>query len=354
MKTVLVTGGAGFVGSALALGVKQQKPELRVMALDNLRRRGSELNLPRLREGGVDFLHGDIRNPEDLEDAGPVDLILECSAEPSVLAGYGASPGYVVNTNLGGTINCLEVARKHRAAMIFLSTSRVYPIDPLNKLSYSEAETRFALDGEQAAPGVSEKGISERFPLEGARSLYGATKLCSEYILQEYLHMYDLQGLINRCGVITGPWQMGKVDQGVVVLWVARHVFGGELTYLGYGGTGKQVRDILHVDDLVKLVLHQIDHLPELTGEIFNVGGGVELSLSLQELTALCRETTGNTIPMGSDPVDREADIRLYITDNSKVTEQTGWRPEKGIGTILEDITDWVRSNESVLGPILG
>lgn len=142
MNRVLITGGAGFVGSYLGMGLKKQRPDWHIVAFDNLKRRGSELNITRLREAGLEFAHGDIRNPEDLEAVGKVDLILECSAEPSVLAGYDSSPQYLVNTNLTGTVNCLEVARRHGAAMLFLSTSRVYPVATINALSYKEEATR--------------------------------------------------------------------------------------------------------------------------------------------------------------------------------------------------------------------
>ena len=125
---ILVTGGAGFVGSNLASFFKRDRPDATVVAFDNLRRRGSELALPRLRAAGVEFRHGDVRNAEDLAEAGDFDLMIECSAEPSVHAGYGASPAYVINTNLTGTINCLEAVRRCGAALVFLSTSRVYPI----------------------------------------------------------------------------------------------------------------------------------------------------------------------------------------------------------------------------------
>jgi CDP-paratose 2-epimerase len=323
------------------------------VALDNLKRRGSELNLPRLREAGVEFLHGDIRSQEDLEAVGEVDLILECSAEPSVLSGYGGSPAYVLNTNLTGSINCFELARKHGAGVIFLSTSRVYPFAAINGLTYVEQETRFALDAAQTVPGASARGIAEEFPLDGPRSLYGATKLCSELLLQEYRDMYGVKAVINRCGVITGPWQMGKVDQGVVVLWVARHVYGGRLGYIGFGGRGKQVRDLLHVEDLLQLILHEIDHLDDLSGSVFNVGGGLDVSASLLELTALCREVTGNEIEIGSVPEDRPADVRLYVTDNTRVTRVTGWRPQRGVKTIIEDIHAWICAHREALRPIL-
>ncbi|MBF0317704.1 MAG: NAD-dependent epimerase/dehydratase family protein, partial [Nitrospirae bacterium] len=225
MDRMLITGGCGFVGSSLAINFRRRYPQLKIACLDNLRRRGSELNVARLKPWAVEFVHGDIRSQEDLYGVGDVDVILECSAEPSVLAGYNSSPDYVVGTNLVGTINCLELARRmtHSVTFIFLSTSRVYPIKTINRLNIEETATRFELSDEQTVPGVSRNGLSEQFPLEGVRSLYGATKLASELILQEYVDIYGIKGIINRCGVLTGPWQFGKVDQGVIVHWVARH-----------------------------------------------------------------------------------------------------------------------------------
>lgn len=353
MKNILVTGGAGFVGSHLALGMKAAFPDATVTALDNLKRRGSELILPRLRAGGVGFIHGDIRQPGDIAAAGAADLLLECSAEPSVLAGYGGAPDYVIDTNLMGTVNCLNYARQHDAAAIFLSTSRVYPMETIRTLRYRETDTRFELEDAQPVAGVSAKGLSEQFPLVGARSLYGATKLCSELLLNEYADMYGLRAVTDRCGVLTGPWQMGKVDQGVIVLWAARHLYGGALKYIGYGGTGKQVRDILHIHDLFELVLHQVKHIDTLKGSLFNVGGGREVSVSLCELTALCEAATGNKITIAAEPDTRTADIPLYITDNTKVTAATGWSPKIAPAAIMEDIVRWLREHEDSLRPVL-
>ena len=354
MNTILVTGGAGFVGSHLALGLRECGCASRVIALDNLLRRGSELNLPRLKAGGVEFMHGDVRNPEDLDIAGPVDLIIECSAEPSVLAGYGGSPAYLLNTNLTGAINCFELARRKQAGVIFLSTSRVYPYGQIQALQYDEEPTRFVPRDNQDVPGAGPGGLSEEFPLEGPRSLYGATKLCAEYLLTEYASMYGVPGIINRCGLLTGPWQMGKVDQGVIVLWMARHVFGGALSYIGFGGKGKQVRDMLHVDDLLALIRAQIANLDACSGKICNVGGGPDISLSLCELTALCREISGAEIPVTTHPDDRPADIPWYATDNTRITNLTGWKPSVGAHAILEQIHQWLRDNQDTLRPVLG
>ena len=352
-NTILITGGAGFVGSSLALGLKQRHPSAKIIAFDNLKRRGSELNIARLQQQEIEFIHGDIRQPSDLEDIENVSLIIECSAEPSVLAGYHSSPRYVIDTNLGGTINCLELARKHKAGVIFLSSSRVYPIETLNAIEQEEHDARLSIAEDQSIPGVSPQGITEAFPLEGTRSMYGASKLSSELIFREYMAIYDIPGVINRCGVLTGPWQMGKVDQGVVVLWAARHLYGGPLSYVGYGGQGKQVRDILHVNDLLNLVLHQIDNLESLTGQLFNVGGGLDVSISLAELTTLCEQSTGNTITIDSVQETRDADIPIFITDNTKVTRETGWKPNITPDQIVEEIVQWLRDNEATLRPIL-
>src|SRR5215831_6304513 len=156
-ETVLVTGGAGFVGATLALAVRRAYPDAAVIAFDNLRRRGSELNLPRLKAAGVRFVHGDVRSLGDLMEIRPEpDLVLECSADPSVLSGYGGSPDYLIQTNLTGCFHCLEVARRTRADVIFISTSRVYPVARLNALEYEETETRFQLRAGQIVPGASE------------------------------------------------------------------------------------------------------------------------------------------------------------------------------------------------------
>jgi CDP-paratose 2-epimerase len=346
--SVLITGGAGFVGSNLAIKLKARHPEMRVSALDNLKRRGSELNILRLRQAGVEFVHGDVRSKEDLPNF-ELDLILECSAEPSVLAGYDGSPGYLLNTNLLGTLNCLELARQQRVGFVFLSTSRVYPIQALSGLRYEENESRFVLADEQPYPGASAYGIAEDFPLGGARSLYGATKLASEMFVEEYRVAYGIKTVVNRCGVITGPWQMGKVDQGVFALWMARHYFGGELDYLGYGGTGKQVRDFVHVADLFELVDAQIRDLDLFDGRTFNVGGGLEKSLSLLETTHLCEQITGRKITIRARPETRVADVPLYISDHRKITEVCGWQPSRGAKQTLSDVYYWIRENEKLV-----
>ncbi len=351
-KKILITGGAGFIGSNLAILHKQNHPDDEIIVLDNLKRKGSELSLPRLKRSGITYIKGDVRYEKDLAKVGDIDLILECSAEPSVKAGYDNGARYLVDTNLVGTINCLEYARKNYAEMIFLSTSRVYPIIPLRELPLEEKGKRLIIPDHAKGPGWSNKGINTDFTLNGTRSLYGATKFCSEILIQEYAAMYDLNFIINRCSVISGPWQMGKVDQGFMALWIARHYFGKDLAYTGFGGKGYQVRDVLHVEDLYELIALQLENMDIHRGKVFNVGGGKEQSVSLRELTELCKQVTGNTIKIRSKPDTHPSDIPYYINDNEDVMKQTGWKPKKTIQDIVHDVLKWIDDHHLALKDI--
>ncbi|MGD0709905.1 MAG: NAD-dependent epimerase/dehydratase family protein [Bacteroidales bacterium] len=353
MKRILITGGMGFVGSNLASALKLKYPEYSIIAFDNLKRRGSELNINRLVNKGITFIHGDIRNKTDFEEIGKIDCIIDAAAEPSVLAGIDSSTEYLIDTNLNGTINTLYFAKKHKSDFIFLSTSRIYPISQLEKIEVIEKENRIEIAEKQSIQGISSYGISENFPIEGARSYYGATKLASELFVKEFNQFAGIRTVINRCGVIAGPWQMGKIDQGVTVLWVARHFWKKSLSYIGYGGTGKQVRDALHINDLFDLVDWQIHNIDNINGETFNVGGGVKCSFSLKELTQFCQQITGNTINIGSVKENREGDIRLYLTDNTKVNRLCGWTPKTSINTLVKDVYEWIINNETQLSNIL-
>ncbi len=347
---ILITGGAGFVGSSLASLFLRQTPKNEFVVLDNLRRRGSELNLARLRDLGARFYHGDIRCISDLSDLpGVFDLLIEASAEPSVHAGQDGSPDYVLQSNLVGTLNCLEYARKNVDALIFMSTSRVYSIGPLRAIKLVESDTRFEIAPDQTLPGIGHDGISEEFPNHLHRSFYGATKLCSEMILQEYVASYGLRAVTNRCSVITGPGQFGKVDQGVFGMWVAAHCFDRPLTYTGFGGTGKQVRDLLHPRDLFELINLQLEKLDECAGASFNVGGGTSNSTSLLEFTDLCREATGCRVPVSQDEHTQNVDVPLYITDCAKVSATFGWHIKTGLREIVEETSQWVRDNDPLL-----
>ena len=232
MSTYVITGGAGFVGSNIAHHLLRRGET--VYLFDNLHRKGSPLNQKRLVEEGAHFTKGDIRNREDLEKTERFDVLIECSAEPSVSAGMSGDTNYLFDTNVLGTYNCLDLVRKRGAKLIFLSTSRVYSMRALQNVPLGEDESKFYLkDIPEDLEGLSTQGIAKNFSTHAPRTIYGTTKLCSELLVQEWAAQFGIPSLINRCGVIAGPWQMGKVDQGIVSLWVASHYFNIPLCYKG-------------------------------------------------------------------------------------------------------------------------
>lgn len=339
--TILITGGAGFVGSNLAFSLKDKYPHYKIIVFDNLRRRGSELNIKKFHEVGIAFIHGDIRNSEDLEGV-DFDLLIEASAEPSVLAGMDGGRKYLIDTNLNGLVNSLEVALKQKAKVIFLSTSRVYPMEVINSLNYEESQSRYSLHVNNVL-GVSQKGFSEKLSLDGYRTLYGATKLSSEYIIDEYVHMFGLQAIINRSGVIAGAGQFGKVDQGFLTLWAANYYFNKPLSIFG---NGKQVRDILNINDLFDLIDLQIHSFEKFNAQRFNIGGGLKSSVSLLELDTMCKAL------LCDKKVDfkeaRGLDLKYYVTDNSNINSR-GWNPKRSVEETLKEILFWIEKNEKDL-----
>ena len=352
-KNLLITGGAGFVGSNLAIFLKKHLPDCRILCLDNLQRRGTRMNIARLKDHGISFIKGDVANPRHLARLGDVGLIIDCAGEPSVLVSH-EQPLRALHSNLIGTFHCLELARRCRADFIFLSTSRVYPIAGLEQIPWEELPTRYDWKKDAFGVGHSYEGVTHQFPLQGVRSFYGATKLCSEHLIMEYLDMFQLRGVINRFGIIAGPWQMGKEDQGVVGFWVIRHKYKGSLSYIGYGGTGKQTRDALHIVDVCELILLEINQMDQVSRQLFNVGGGRRNSFSLLELTAMVSSITKVSLPTISVPETRPCDIRIYMADNSFVRASTGWLPQKSLEDIITDTSQWIDAHFSRLAKVVG
>jgi CDP-paratose 2-epimerase len=134
---------------------------------------------------------------------------------------------------------------------------------------------------------------------------------------------------------------------------MAKHYWNQSLKYIGYGGMGKQVRDMLHIDDLVDLISTQIHHIEKFKGKVFNAGGGTDSSASLLEMTALCEEITGNKIKIDAELQNRPADLRIYITNNTRIEKEIGWQPQRNVKHILSDIFKWININETKLVSIL-
>jgi CDP-paratose 2-epimerase len=187
----------------------------------------------------------------------------------------------------------------------------------------------------------------------GQRSLYGATKLAAELLIEEYRAALGVPAVVNRCGVIAGPWQMGKVDQGVFAHWMLAHHFERPLTYIGFGGKGKQVRDLLHVEDLVDLVERQLLDPTSWDGRTINVGGGREHSLSLRETTEICQRLTGNEVPITAVAETRQGDVPVYISDCGKLFALDDWRPRRAADQVLSDYYDWILADPERIGQAL-
>ena len=256
---ICITGAAGFVGSQLARSLSAAMAGVEIFGIDNLSRRGSEGNLRPLAAIGCKFIHGDIRSADDVAALPACDWVIDCAAIPSVMAGLSGDSAQLVGHNLTGTLNLLEKCQRDRAGLILLSTSRVYSIPALLAVPLRQEANRFVTDpGGKFPAGSSIDGISDAFPTTAPVSLYGATKLASEIMAMEYSATYGFPLWINRCGVIAGPGQFGRIDQGVISFWIYQWLCNRPLSYIGFGGLGQQVRDFLSPVDLAELVSLQL------------------------------------------------------------------------------------------------
>ena len=179
------------------------------------------------------------------------------------------------------------------------------------------------------------------------KSIYGFTKLASEMLIEEFSYAFDIKYIINRCGVVSGPLQFGKQDQGFVSLWIWHHISKKKLQYIGYGGYGHQIRDVLHVQDLVDLIKIQIKKFKTVNNQTFNVGGSTKSFTSLKMLTKICEYVTGNQIRFLKKPKTSIYDIPYFITDNKKVMNTYTWKPKKNINDIVNDLYEWMYVNRN-------
>ena len=343
---ILVTGICGFAGSTLARALLAERPGLEIHGVDNLSREGAHHNLRALRALGIRVAHGDLRLASDLENLPVCDAVLDCAAQPSVLAGTagsGCSPVQLVEHNLGGTVHLLEYCRRHRAAFVLLSTSRVYSIAPLAALPVTVHRGAFAPDPAALAAGllpggISAAGIAETFTAEPPVSLYGATKRASEIMALEYGAAFGFAVWINRCGVLAGAGQFGRADQGIFSFWIREWAARRPLRHIGFDGLGHQVRDCLHPADLAPLVLAQLAApAGSPAPRIVNLAGGAAQAMSLRQLGAWCEQRLGPHA-VASDPVPRPYDLPWIVLDSSLAARAWDWRPRTPLAAILEEI----------------
>jgi CDP-paratose 2-epimerase len=334
---ILITGGCGFVGSNLALFLK--KKGFTVHTLDNLTRKGSTYNSNLLKKQKIKNYKINISNIKKIKSLPKYDLILDCCAEAAVEISKNDFDK-VINTNLIGTINILKKSKNDKSKIIFISSSRIYPLEEMKKVVKNKnLKSKIKIS----------KMFSEKDKIIGPKTIYGLTKLCSEMLIEEFSYEYKLKYLINRCGVISGPLQFGKQDQGFVSLWIWRHLNKKKLSYIGYGGYGNQIRDVLHIDDLCELILLQIKNINKINNKLFTVGGSKTSYTSLSQLTKLCQKITGNKIKMGKVSKTSSYDIPYYLSDNTHVSNTYRWKPKRNINQVVMDTFLWLKKNKRII-----
>jgi CDP-paratose 2-epimerase len=354
---ILISGICGFAGSSLAYGLLENVAGREIIGLDNLSRPGSHLNLEPLRKRGIVVRHADLRCESDLEGLPAVDWIIDAAANPSVLAGVdgATSSRQLLEHNLWGTVNLLEVAKRHRAGFTLLSTSRVYSVAALSDIPVIVAESAFGPDLALPLPdGVTARGVAENFSTASPVSLYGASKLASETMALEYGEAFDFPVWINRCGVLAGAGQFGHAEQGIFSFWINAYLRRQPLKYIGFDGAGHQCRDCFHPRDLLPLLEKQFAIRDSDKPRIINLGGGPENAMSLAQLSKWCEARFG-AHPVASDPIPRPFDVPWLVMDSRLAEKAWQWRTATKLEAILDEIArhaedhpDWLKISSAI------
>ena len=321
---ILITGGCGFIGSNIAIFLKNKLNNLSIHSLDNLSRNSSKINFNRLKKEKIKNFNINISNKAKINLLPRYDFIIDCCAEAAVEASKSDAER-VFFTNLVGTFNLLEKAKKDKSNIIFLSTSRVYSIKKINSKAKNINKKKYNFK------------INENFSKRSPISLYGFTKLASEKLIEEYSYSNNIKYIVNRLGVVSGPWQFGKQDQGFISLWLWKFINKQKLNYIGFEGLGNQVRDVIHVIDVCELIIEQIRKFKKINSKTFNVGGGIKNKITLKQLTSKCKEVTKNNIFIGKNIKTSNYDISYYVSDNRKIYSFYKWRVKRNLDRIIKD-----------------
>jgi CDP-paratose 2-epimerase len=335
-KPILITGGAGFIGSNLAHRLLSAGHRVRL--LDNLCRTGVERNLQWLIETHgdlVDIEVPDVRNFSIVKQAvKDASQIYHFAAQVAVTSSL-VDPRDDFDINARGTLNLLEAVRttENPPPLIFTSTNKVY--GTLADLEFTKRPTRY----EPLEPSIRERGIAEDRPLD-FHSPYGCSKGAADQYVVDYARTFRIPALVFRMSCIYGPHQHGNEDQGWVAHFVIRSIKGQPITIYG---DGRQVRDILFIDDLIDAFLLAQSNIQKLSGNAFNIGGGPANSISLLELLDLLAELNGGELSICFEEW-RAADQRYYVTDTSKFGRLTGWSPQVGINEGVRRLYEWIQT----------
>ena len=337
---VLVTGGCGFIGTHAAMRFSTLGH--RVTLLDDLSRPGAEANLAWLRAGYTcAFVRADVTDEAALArivGEGGFDLVLHLAAQTAVTTSV-REPRHDFRVNLVGTFNVLEAVRRHlpRAIVLNASTNKVY--GPLSTLRAEETATRFEIPDRPA-------GIDERTPVD-FHSPYGCSKGAAEQYALDYARIYGLRTVSFRQSCIYGERQFGVEDQGWVAWMAIAHVLGRPITVYG---NGKQVRDLLFVDDVIDAYLAAIARIDDVAGTALNLGGGAANALSILELFEHLEKLSMRPVRHGFD-ARRPGDQAVFISDNGLAARQLGWAPRIGVAEGLGRLYRWVEQNAALFRP---
>ena len=333
---ILITGGSGFIGCNLANACI--KGGHRVTLLDNLSRRGSAANLTWLRDlhgDGFDFVQADIRDADAMVRAAEgQEAIYHLAAQTAVTTSV-TDPRPDFEINALGTFNVLEAARRsaHDPVFIYSSTNKVY--GGMEDAVAEELEKRYILS-------QYPNGVGEDRPLD-FHSPYGCSKGCADQYVRDYSRIYGLRSVVFRQSCIYGQRQMGVEDQGWVAWFVIASVMAKPITIYG---NGKQVRDLLHVDDLVRAFQMATEHIDVTKGEVFNLGGGPANTLSIwAEFGPLLTELVGHTVEPAAFKDWRPGDQPVFVADVSKAQQVFGWAPQVSVREGVARLMEWVKQN---------
>ena len=342
-KTVLITGGAGFIGSNLAERLLTEE-KTRVRIFDNLARQGVTRNVEWLRSlpqsGRLQVVEGDVRNAPAVRRAvDGVSEIYHLAAQVAVTTSV-EDPASDFEVNAAGTFNVLEAARQSRLNpfLLYTSTNKVY--GSLETVPVELQGTRYC------AQSAGFNGVSESAPLD-FHSPYGCSKGAADQYVRDYARIYELPTVVFRMSCIAGPRQFGNEDQGWVAHFLYSVLAGKPITIYG---NGHQVRDILHVHDLVDAMLAARDSLPRTRGEVYNLGGGVSRAASVLEMLRSIERLTGEPLHLNYSDV-RPGDQPLYIADTTKLERDTGWQARRSLDDTLDAIHAFWRSNADIIAP---
>jgi CDP-paratose 2-epimerase len=342
MRTVLITGGAGFVGSNLAERLLSE-PDVQVRVLDNLSRRGVQHNLEWLQSLpaglNLEVVEGDVRDADVVRQAVKgVTEIYHLAAQVAVTTSL-ENPTSDFETNALGTFNVLEAARTSgcNPFLLYTSTNKVY-----GSLESVPVEVE-ANHYKACKPGFL--GVDEDQQLD-FHSPYGCSKGAADQYVRDYARIYGLRTVVFRMSCIAGPRQFGNEDQGWVAHFLYSVLSGHPITIYG---NGYQVRDVLHVHDLIDAMLAVRGSVHRTQGEIYNLGGGISRVISVMELLRKIEKRTA--MPLHLDYRDiRPGDQPLYVSDTSKLERHTGWQPSRSLDRILDDIESFWHSHRGVIG----